>query len=463
MTTKSADLARTLTADLDLLGGYVARIESLSGAVEENAGQLRLIAGDLGVTGSIEEAAAGSLDSQAKDGLTLCDDVAAISTSVARARDALVVAQEAYRDLPQVGLNGWQKAEVLTAEIVVPGVGTLVGSAATAYLTAQNSHARETAADQALRALEGQLTFAADAMAIGTVKTNLTDAVAPMPASATTPTGTTTGGSTGRPIGAATSIGSGSPTTALGTGSAVPTTGLAPGSTLSGVLVGGGSSTWADPTPAVGGSTSADGRTIGGTVPGGSVTGALPGAWSGSGSGFGATAGTGGLGGAVTGGALAGGLAVGATAVGLTGLSRSASAGGLLGGAGLGGTSGSGLSSTGTSSGVLGGSRSSSGSATALRGASGSSLAEGTASGGTASTGASATRSTASSSGMMPGGGAAGGGGADKRRRKGGGLIAPGIDEDDARLPVSLGAGARAGSRENLPVLAPFEEPDDTW
>lgn len=472
MTKKADDLARTLDADLSALWDYVDRIKALSRSVEDHASGLRPIAADLGVTGQVEDVAAESLASLATQGVALSDQFAAVSSSVSQAREALVEAQNAYRALPEGGLDGWQVVAVTAAKVVVPGVGTLAGDAAAVYWTAQNAQEREVAAGKALQTLTADLgSAAASAVALdaGSEWTDTPSTVDPTVTDSTA-SGTSTSGSTRRSVATVSTIGSTTPTTTTTISTTTPltptptdtdtgTTPHAPVTPLPPTV-----DRMAPGSPTSGGSTSADGHLTGGTVPGTVQTG-LPGALPGStvgGTGLGLSGS--GIGSGRAGGALAGGLAAGVTALGSSGLSRLGSTGGLLGTAGTGGTAlgGSGLSSTGASSGVLGGSRSVSSAGSTLRGTSGSSLVEGSPS--TTAAGAAGGRASSSSSGMMPGGGAGGaGGGKDKRRRAGGGLIAPGFEDDDRQVAVPLGAGARAGSRDQLPVVLEVEEPDDTW
>ena len=466
MTKKADDLARTLDADLAALWGYVDRIKALSRSVEDHAAGLRPIAADLGVSGQVEDVAAESLASLATQGVALSDQFAVVSASVSQAREALVEAQNAYHALPEGGLDGWQVVAVTAAKVAVPGVGTLAGDAAAVYWSAQNAQEREAAAGSALQTLTANLGAAAAIVPTPTSGNYWTDAPSAAEPTVTesTASGTSTSGSTRRSVASVATIGSTNTNTNTSTGSTTPpltSTPIGTGSIISTPLTPG--STALDPTvpgsSTSGGSTSADGHLTGGTVPGTVRTG-LPGALPGStvgGTGLGLSGS--GIGSGSAGSALAGGLAAGVTALGSTGLSRLGSTGGLLGVSGTGGTSGL---SSGGSSGVLGGGRSASTASTTLRGTSGSSLVEGSASTTTAA-GAAGGRSTGSSSGMMPGGGGGAGGGKEKRRRAGGGLIAPGFEDDDRRVAVPLGAGARAGSRDQLPVVLEVEEPDDTW
>ncbi|GAA3801639.1 hypothetical protein [Cellulomonas soli] len=462
MTKKADDLARTLDADLAALWDYVDRIKALSRSVEDHAAGLRPIAADLGVSGQVEDVAAESLASLATQGVALSDQFAVVSASVSQAREALISARNAYHALPEGGLDGWQAVAVTAAKVAVPGVGTLAGDAAAVYWTAENAKEREAAAGSALQTLKSDLEAASAVVVSGTSWSELPNVGDPTVNDSTesTVSGTSTSGSTRRSVASVATIGSTNTSTSstttpltstpIGTGSIISTP-LTPGSTALDPTVPGSSTS--------GGSTSADGHLTGGTVPGTVRTG-LPGALPGStvgGAGLGLSGS--GIGSGSADSALAGGLAAGVTALGSTGLSRLGSTGGLLGVSGAGGTSGL---SSGGSSGVLGGGRSASTASTTLRGTSGSSLVEGSASTTTA-TGAAGGRSTGSSSGMMPGGGGGAGGGKEKRRRAGGGLIAPGFEDDDRRVAVPLGAGARAGSRDQLPVVLEVEEPDDTW
>ncbi|GAA3818926.1 hypothetical protein [Cellulomonas soli] len=449
---KADDLGRTLDADLAALGQDASQVAAMSSASTMYADGLRAIVGDLGITGSTGDAASDKISVLTTQFLSVADRFDALSASAQAATTAIEKAQAAYAELPDGELSVWQKA-ALTAggAVVVPGVGAVAAAVAAQLWSNERENGREQAAGEALSVLQMEL----DAALVAGSGTRSSDDSS---REALPPTGTDQSTRAGASSSSGTA-GNGSTAGNHITWTDAPTNSITTPTT--GVTSGSGPSPLVGVTPAAGGTTSstggtwADGHLSGGTVPGGLSSGGVGSTgWStSSGSGLGATSGFGGA----AGGALAGGLAVGGAALGTSGLARAASSGSF--GSLPSGTA-AGLGSS--RSGVLGGSGSTAGSAAStLRGTSGSSLTAGSSSA-TTSTGTAGTARGGSSSGMMPGGGTSGKA-SEKRRRTSGGLIAPAFDEDDAQVAVPLSAGARAGSRDQLPALADVDEPDDTW
>ena len=427
----ATELGFTQDARLGAIDADASTLGEVSSAVGEHAQSLRSIAGDLGLSGLVADAAGEAVNDLGRQLLDLADAVSAVQRGVTTARTAMSAAQAAHDALPEVALTSSERA-VVTQYAAVPAAG-YAASAQREYYLHQHELAREAAAAAALDQLSRSLASAASDLA---PSNDVDKGEVNRPGSS--------GGATGRatvPTLPATTV----PALPRVTAPTIPDPVRVadPVVTTPTLPVPGDPVIDPRPIPNVDG-------TVGGTVPGGTHSAGGSG-WTqsgpgGSGPSWGAGLAVGGL--ALGAGGLTRGLATGG---GLAGLGSSTGSGSIGGAAARGGTGvlggtgpGGGAGATGTGTGTGGGTGSTAGGMTALGGGGGATAGRG----GVLGSGSTSGRTA------MPGGGAGGSGSSKKRRRDALGYLAPEVDElDDAALPTTL-RGARAGDRDSaaLPV-----------
>ena len=425
----ATELGFTQDARLGAIDADASTLGEVSAAVEEHAQSLRSIAGDLGLSGLVADAAGEAVSDLGRQLLDLADAVTDVQRGVTAARAAMSTAQSAYLALPEVALTSSERA-VVAQYAALPGAGYAADAQREHYLH-QHELAREAAARAALDDLVASLTDAT-----GTLNPGVD--IGPNGSNQSS-----SGGSGAR--GTVPSL----PTTTVPslprvTAPTIPDPGRVDHPVVTDPTVPGPGQVGIDPRPVP----TVDGS-VGGTVPGGThPVGGSGWALSGPGSGTDPSWGV--------------GLAVGGVALGAGGLTRGLATGGGLSGLGAGAGAGS-IGGTGLrgGTGVLGGAGPGSG-AGAVAGGSGAGTgstaggvtALGGGGGATAGRGGVLGAGSASGRTAMPGGGAGGAGSSKKRRRDALGYLAPELDDlDDAALPTTQ-RGARAGDRDSaaLPV-----------
>ncbi|NNH09204.1 hypothetical protein HLB10_19260 [Cellulomonas fimi] len=157
----SDELKTTLDADLGSLDDDARQLDLIGLAFDTFSQSVRSISDDLGMTGTAADNATAKLQELASNLVRLADTFSKASASAADARTAITTARDAYRDLPDGALSGWEKAGIIgLGTVTLPGIGTVAGAVAAEHISDEREAEREAKARQALTAMSTAMSSA---------------------------------------------------------------------------------------------------------------------------------------------------------------------------------------------------------------------------------------------------------------------------------------------------------------
>lgn len=139
----------------------VANLRTAATSLDQMSQDLHRMSADLGIEGDSADAAGIAFRDLASTLATNADDLDRAVGSATSARQAIVTARQSFAELPGGDLSPAQKAAIAAGgTIVMPGVGTVVAAVAAEIWGNQREEERESAAQQALLALQQDMSSA---------------------------------------------------------------------------------------------------------------------------------------------------------------------------------------------------------------------------------------------------------------------------------------------------------------